>query len=56
MIFNSPNSQQKNLQYPKSLPVATHPTISEVGRALARNFESDSLNHESRFGNYSYLH
>ena len=56
MIFNSQNSQQKNLQYPKALPVTTPLTISVVERVVTGLFELDLLNDERQFGNFSDLH
>ena len=46
----------RKLLYPKTLPVATRPAISEVGRIVTLFFELDLLNHERQFRNVSYLH
>ena len=34
--FPAPLTVSKKLHYPKTLPVAARPTISEVGRVVAR--------------------
>ena len=39
--------------YPKTLPVLTRPTVSEI---VTRLFELDLLSNERQFGNFSYLH